>query len=220
MDKRLFGALAAMMLLGGCEKAAQNMYNQPKYKPLAASSLWPDGQSARPIEPGTVARSAGVIAGTSSGRLGEQALPQSEAVVYPVDENGQVKANFAPGSPPPPLANNPLPITLATLERGRELFDIYCSPCHSRAGDGDGMVVRRGFPNPPSYHTDRLRKAPDAHLYSVITNGYGAMYSYADRVDAPDRWAIVAYIRALQLSQNARLSDVPDAQRTELESSR
>lgn len=209
-----------LLLLAGCEKAAQNMYNQPKYKPLAASSLWPDGKSARPTEAGTVAHSAGVIAGTSSGRLGEQALPQSAGPVYPVDETGQVKANLALGRLPQPLMSNPLPVTLATLERGRERFDIYCSPCHSRAGDGDGMVVRRGFPNPPSYHTDRLRKAPDAHLYSVITNGYGAMYSYGDRVDAPDRWAIVAYIRALQLSQNARLSDVPDAQRTELESSR
>jgi mono/diheme cytochrome c family protein len=220
MDKRLLGAFAAMMLLGGCEKAAQNMYNQPKYKPLAASSLWPDGQSARPTEPGTVARSAGVIAGTSSGRLGEQPLPESVGPVYPVDENGQIKANLAPGSPPPRLATNPLPITLATLERGRERFDIYCSPCHSRAGDGDGMVVRRGFPNPPSYHTDRLRKAPDAHLYSVITHGYGAMYSYADRVDARDRWAIVAYIRALQLSQNARVADVPEPERSRLEGAR
>lgn len=220
MDPRLLGALAMVLLLSGCEKAAQNMYNQPKYKPLAASSLWPDGQSARPIEPGTVAHGVGVIAGTSSGRLGEQALPERAAPVYPVDENGQVKANFAPGSPPPPLVTNPLPITLATLERGRERFDIFCSPCHSRAGDGDGMVVRRGFPNPPSYHTDRLRKAPDAHFYGVITNGYGAMYSYADRVDARDRWAIVAYIRALQLSQNARLADVPEPQRTKLGSAR
>lgn len=220
MDPRLLGALAMVLLLSGCEKAAQNMYNQPKYKPLAASSLWPDGQSARPIEPGTVAHGVGVIAGTSSGRLGEQALPERAAPVYPVDENGQVKANFEPGSPPPSLVPNPLPITLATLERGRERFDIFCSPCHSRAGDGDGMVVRRGFPNPPSYHTDRLRKAPDAHFYGVITNGYGAMYSYADRVDARDRWAIVAYIRALQLSQNARLADVPEPQRTKLGSAR
>jgi mono/diheme cytochrome c family protein len=220
MGHRLLGTLAMVLLLSGCEKAAQNMYNQPKYKPLAASSLWPDGQSARPIEPGTVARSVGVIAGTSSGRLGEQALPERAGPVYPVDENGQIKANLAPGSPPPPLVTNPLPIILATLERGRERFDIYCSPCHSRAGDGDGMVVRRGFPSPPSYHTARLRNAPDAHFYSVITNGYGAMYSYADRVDARDRWAIVAYIRALQLSQNARVADVPEPERSRLEGAR
>jgi mono/diheme cytochrome c family protein len=220
MGQRLLLVLAMLLLLAGCEKAAQNMYNQPKYKPLAASSLWADGQSARPTEPGTVARSAGVIAGTSSGRLGEPALPESAGPVYPVDETGQVKANLGPGSLRPPLVANPLPIILATLERGRERFDIYCSPCHSRAGDGDGMVVRRGFPSPPSYHTARLRNAPDAHFYSVITNGYGAMYSYADRVDARDRWAIVAYIRALQLSQNARVADVPEPERSRLEGAR
>ena len=219
MSARLFGALAMLLALAGCEKAAQNMYNQPKYKPLAASSLWPDGASARPVVPDTVANSAGVTAGTSSGRFGALGVPESAGPVYPVDDNGNVKANLAPGSLPPELVN-PLSITMTTLERGRERFDIFCSPCHSKAGDGDGMVVRRGFPNPPSYHTDRLRKAPDAHFYSVITDGYGAMYSYADRVDVQDRWAIVAYIRALQLSQNARLTDVPDAERSQLGSAK
>lgn len=220
MNRSWLGTLAILSLLAGCEKAAQNMYNQPKYKPLAESSLWPDGRSARPTEPGTVAHGVGVIAGTSSGRLGEQPLPESAGPVYPIDENGNIKANLGPGSPPPHEPTNPLPVTMATLERGRERFDIYCAPCHSRAGDGDGMVARRGFPHPPSYHTDRLRKAPDAHFYSVITNGYGAMYSYADRVDARDRWAIVAYIRALQLSQDARLGDVPEPERSQLGSAR
>lgn len=216
MPNRLLGVCAAVVLLSGCEKAAQNMYNQPKYKPLAASTLWPDGQSARPIEAGTVAHSAGSIAGTSSGRLGEQSLPESAAPTYPVDEHGRNKADLAQGSTPPPLASNPLPSTMDMLKRGQERFNIFCSPCHSEAGDGDGMVVRRGFPSPPSYHTDKLRYAPDAHFFSVITNGYGAMYSYADRIGAPDRWAIVAYIRALQLSQNARLADVPEAERAQL----
>ena len=220
MDRWLLGALLTVLLLAGCEKAAQNMYNQPKYKPLAASSLWPDGDSARPTEPGTVVHGVGVMAGTSSGRLGEQPMPASAGPVYPIDENGHIEANLAPASQPPRKLNNPLPMTMATLERGQERFNIYCSPCHSRAGDGDGMVARRGFPHPPSYHTDRLRKAPDAHFYSVITNGYGAMYSYADRVDAHDRWAIVAYIRALQLSQNARLGDVPEPERSQLGSAR
>jgi mono/diheme cytochrome c family protein len=97
----------------------------------------------------------------------------------------------------------PRPVTLALLERGRERFEIYCVPCHSPLGDGDGMVVRRGFPKPASYHVDRLREAPDRHFYDVITQGYGIMYAYGDRVDPEDRWAIVAYIRALQRSQDA-----------------
>jgi mono/diheme cytochrome c family protein len=219
MRNRIAAICAITLLLSGCEKAMQNMYNQPKYKPLAASTLWPDGQSARLDEAGTIAHSAGAIAGTSSGRLGEQPLPESASPTYPVDERGRVKANLMPGSPMPSLATNPLPITMQTLQRGQERFNIYCSPCHSKAGDGDGMVVRRGFPRPPSYHSDKLRNAPDAHFFSVITNGYGAMYSYVDRVEPRDRWAIVAYIRALQLSQNAGLGDVPKEQRAALEKS-
>jgi len=96
----------------------------------------------------------------------------------------------------------PMPITRALLNRGRERYNIYCSPCHDFTGNGNGMIVQRGFLAPPSYHTDRLRNAPDRHFFDVITNGYGAMYSYGDRVPVSDRWAIVAYIRALQLSQN------------------
>jgi mono/diheme cytochrome c family protein len=100
-------------------------------------------------------------------------------------------------------------LTLATLERGRQRFDIFCSPCHGRTGDGHGMVVQRGFPAPPSYHQDRLRTAPDSHFYDVITHGYGAMYSYAARVPPADRRAIVAYIRALQLSRYAPVGTLP-----------
>lgn len=215
---RLALSLAAMALtLGGCEKAMKDMYSQPKYTPLVASRFWADGRSARPNVDGTIPYSGGVTAGTSSGRLARSALPLPDAPTYPIGENGQIKANLTPGSKPALTVTNPLPIDHATLARGRERFDIYCSPCHSIAGDGDGMVVRRGFPGPPSYHTDRLRNAPDAHFYSVITNGYGMMYSYADRVAPADRWAIVAYIRALQLSQNARIADVPPAQRAAVE---
>jgi len=101
----------------------------------------------------------------------------------------------------------------ALLERGRERFGIYCAVCHGRAGDGNGMIVRRGFRKPPSYHIDRLRNASAGHFYDVMTNGFGAMASYASRIDVADRWAIVAYIRALQLSQNAPLDDVPEDQR-------
>ena len=210
-------ALCAMALvLSGCEKAMQDMYNQPKYKPLAASTLWRDGTSARPDVPGAIAYSAGAVAGTSSGRQGVLPLPAVASPTWPVDEHGRIKADLTPGSAAPRPATNPLPITMQTLARGRERYDIYCSPCHSIAGDGDGMVARRGFPHPPSYHSDKLRNAPDAHFYNVITNGYGIMYSYADRVEPRDRWAIVAYIRALQLSQNARIDDVPPEHRADL----
>jgi mono/diheme cytochrome c family protein len=214
---RVLMVVGMLTTLPGCEKAMQDMYNQPKYKPLAAGTLWSDGRSARPEVPGAVARSAGAFAGTSSGRLGALPPPASEAPTYPVDETGHVRADLSSSSPPPALATNPLPLTLTTLARGRDRFDVYCAPCHSIVGDGDGMVVRRDFPRPPSYHTDRLRKAPDAHFYSVITNGYGVMYAYADRVSPADRWAIVAYIRALQLSQNARIGDVPADRRADLE---
>jgi mono/diheme cytochrome c family protein len=214
---RAVAACAALALtLSGCERAMQDMYNQPKYKPLAASAFWPDGRASRPAVPGTVAFSGGALAGTSSGIEGELPLPATDAPTYPIDDQGHVKADLALDSPQPLVAKNPLPITARTLARGRERFDIYCSPCHSVVGDGDGMIVRRGFPSPPSYHTDRLRNAPDAHFYGVITNGYGMMYSYADRVAPDDRWAIVAYIRALQLSQYARIADVPAGRRDQL----
>src|SRR6185369_16438170 len=103
----------------------------------------------------------------------------------------------------------PFPITQQVLERGRERYDIYCSMCHGRTGEGNGMIVQRGFPIPPSYHIDRLRQAPIGHFFDVITNGFGAMSEYKAQVSVNDRWAIAAYIRALQLSQNATRADVP-----------
>lgn len=105
----------------------------------------------------------------------------------------------------------PPEVSPALLERGRERFGIYCSPCHGLAGDGDGVIVAHGFPAPPSYHTDRLLAAPAQHFYDVITKGYGVMYSYHDRVQPHDRWAIAAYIRALQLSRRAKIAQVPEA---------
>jgi mono/diheme cytochrome c family protein len=109
-------------------------------------------------------------------------------------------------------AKEPPPVTASLMQTGRKNFEIFCTPCHGLAGDGDGMVVQRGFPAPPSYHTDRLRKATARHFFDVITNGYGVMYSYAARVSPHDRWAIVAYIRALQESRHAHVADVPQAQ--------
>ena len=119
-------------------------------------------------------------------------------------------AGAADGRPAPP-------VTAVSLARGRDRYDIYCAPCHSVAGDGDGQLVRRGFPAPPSYHSERLRSAPDSHFYSVISNGYGVMFPYADRLSPQDRWAIVGYIRALQLSRNAPLDRLAPTDRQALE---
>jgi mono/diheme cytochrome c family protein len=178
----------AFVPMSACENAAQNMYDQPKDKPLAASPLWADGRASRPREPDTVVFSSGPLADVSSGERGVVSAP-AHGVVY----------------------------TRAALTRGRERLDIYCAPCHGVAGDGNGYITLRGFPHPPTYHSDRLRAAPDEHFFDVITHGYGVMYPYADRVAPDDRWAIIAYIRALQLSQNATIGDVPADQRAALD---
>jgi cytochrome c553 len=150
------------------------MHNQPRYKPLAATDFFGDGRSARPAIDDTVAR----------GQL------RVDAPRYTGKENGKDISYF------------PIQITHEDLERGRERFNIYCSPCHGRLGDGNGMIVSRGLRQPPSYHDARLRNAPVGHFFDVMTNGYGAMYSYASRVPVDDRWRIAAYIRALQFSQD------------------
>ncbi|HXZ39442.1 MAG TPA: cytochrome c [Terriglobales bacterium] len=163
----------------------QDMHDQPRFKPLAKSDFYSDLRSARPPVEGTVAR----------GQLHE------DTYFY----TGKVGTN--PGD------YMPFPVTEAVLARGRERFNIYCSPCHSRLGDGNGMIVQRGFRTPPSYHTERLRKAPLGYFFDVMTNGFGAMPEYASQIPPRDRWAIVTYIRALQLSQNATTADVPAGQK-------
>ena len=126
-----------------------------------------------------------------------QPLPQGVIAQADAERTRQVK--------------NPPPVDKSLMQTGRENFEIFCSPCHGLGGDGDGMIVQRGFPAPPSYHIDRLRAAPAQHFFDVITDGYGVMYSYAARVSPRDRWAIIAYIRALQDSRHARIADMPQA---------
>jgi mono/diheme cytochrome c family protein len=138
-------------------------------------------------------------------------LPYGAEASWPALPPPGIVANDEPLNPPAPP-----PVTMALLEHGQQRFDIYCAPCHSRLGDGQGMIVQRGFPAPPSYYIDRLEKAPIQHFYDVVTNGYGPMYSYADRVAPADRWAIIAYIRALQASASASIAQVPPDERQAL----
>jgi len=158
----------------------QDMHDQPKFVPLRMSDFYADKRSARPIETGTVAR----------GQLKEDTYFYTGKIGT---QEGDVM---------------PFPVTADVLARGQQRYNIYCSPCHSELGDGHGMVVQRGLKPPPSYHSDRLRKAPIGHFFDVMTNGFGAMPDYATQIPVADRWAIAAYIRALQLSQNAQKSDL------------
>ena len=167
----------------------QDMHDQPKYIPMRESTFFGDGRSARPPVPGTVAR----------GQL------RDDTVLYTGKRNGVDADVF------------PFPITERVMKRGQERFNVFCSPCHGRTGDGDGMVVQRGYRRPPTYHQDRLRQAPPGHFFDVMTNGFGAMPDHAVQIKAEDRWAIAAYIRALQLSANATVSDVAAADRGKLD---
>jgi mono/diheme cytochrome c family protein len=166
----------------------QDMHDQPKYQPLEASTFFKDGRASRPRVPGTVAR----------GRRDD------DAVLVSGKADGKLTEVF------------PAPVTKATLERGHQRFDVYCSPCHDRAGTGRGMIVERGYKQPSSFHDERLRGMPPGYFFDVMTNGFGVMPSYAAQVPVADRWAIAAYVRALQLSQHATLAEVPDAERTAL----
>jgi mono/diheme cytochrome c family protein len=158
-----------------------DMQVMPYYRPLAESTFFADKRAARPIIEGTVARSE----------------LNADTYFY----TGKIGSN--PGD------FMPFPATAEVLAHGQQRYNIYCSPCHSEVGDGNGMIVQRGYRRPPSYHTDRLRKEPIGHFFDVITNGFGVMPDYAVQVPPADRWAIAAYIRALQLSQDATKADVP-----------
>ena len=167
----------------------QDMHDQPRYEPLERSAFFADQRASRPPVPGTVAQ----------GELRE------DDHLYTGKINGELAGSF------------PFAVTRDVLLRGRERYNIFCSPCHGGLGDGAGVIVQRGFKRPPSLHGQRLREAPAGHFFDVITRGFGAMTDYASRVPVRDRWAIAAYIRALQFSQNATLADVPADHRRALE---
>jgi mono/diheme cytochrome c family protein len=189
------------------------MYDQPRYKPLAESEFFGDGLSARPPVEGTISR--GHLHEDRpfyTGRDGDgKLLSQIPQAAYQKIYGRNHQAFDRPYE-----ETSPSDLRRALLERGQARFEIYCAVCHGRTGDGRGMIVRRGFRPPPSYHIDRLRNAPVGHFYDVLTNGFGAMASYGSRIEVGDRWAIAAYLRALQLSQNASLEDVPAGERDTL----
>jgi hypothetical protein len=189
MTRRAAGLVVAAVLALVVAGCRQDMHDQPRYEPLEASGFYEDGRSARPQVEGTIAR----------GHL------RLDTHFYEGRVDGELASTF------------PFAITRDVLERGQERYGIFCEPCHGALGNGNGIIVQRGFQAPSSFHVDRLREMPVGHFYDVITNGYGAMYSYASRVPPRDRWAIASYIRALQLSQNASLSDVPAVVRERLE---
>lgn len=175
-------ATAATATLAGCR---QEMYDQPRYDPLEASTFYSDNRASRPLVDGTVAR-----------------------------------GSVAPASADALRTTLPMPLTLDLVRRGRARYDIFCSPCHDRTGGGQGMVVSRGYRAPPSFHVDRLRDAPVGHLYDVITRGFGAMPDYAQAIPPEDRWAIAAYVKALQAAQRTSIEDVPPEERVRLEAGR
>jgi Cytochrome C oxidase, cbb3-type, subunit III len=179
--------VGAALIMSAC---TQKMALQPYNRPYTPSDVFSDGSSARPLPADTVAR----------GHLQDDSL-----LFTGKDSHGQDSNEF------------PFPITRDLLQRGRDRFQIYCVACHGYTGDGDGLVVQRGFNPPPSYNSDRLRQAPVGHFFDVVTNGFGAMPSYAAQIPVQDRWAIIAYIRALQFSQNASIEDAPSDARATLE---
>jgi mono/diheme cytochrome c family protein len=182
-----FGAVLIALAAGvGCR---QDMHDQPKYIPLRPSSFFGDGRSERPLIEGTVARGH---------------LDDDIAYYTGRGPDGQFVNEF------------PFAVTKDVVERGQERFNIYCSPCHDRLGNGNGKIVRRGYRHPPSYHIDRLRQVPNGYIYDVIASGFGAMPDYAAQIPPADRWAIVSYVRALQLAHNAKLDDVPADKRGDL----
>lgn len=186
--RRLVPSCLCLVILFMAAACRQDMHDQPKYRPLRATTFFADGSSARPLVEGTIAR------GT---------LQEDEAF-------------FTGKSGGAAVAELPFAVDEHVLDRGQERFNIYCAPCHGVSGRGDGMIVRRGYRQPPSFHVDRLQQAPIGHFYDTMTNGFGAMPDYRAQITPRDRWAIAAYVRALQLSQHATAADLPAEERQKL----
>jgi mono/diheme cytochrome c family protein len=184
--------IAGALGVSGCR---QDMHDQQKVEPLEGTPFFTDGRGSRQPVEGTVSR----------GQLHEDRHYWEGR--YAADGTGPAGE---------PVDSFPMPVTREMLARGRERYDIYCTPCHSRTGDGDGMIVRRGYQRPPTFHSDALRNQKVGHLFEVIGKGLGAMPAYAAQIPVADRWAIVAYLRALQRSQQASIDDVPEADRAKL----
>jgi len=189
VNRRLLLGLLAIL----CAACRQDMQQQPKYTPLKRSGFYPDGRSARPIPPGTIATDE---------------VNDNSPVTTGSDNRGF-------------LTTIPIPVTAALLERGRDRYNIYCSPCHAETGYGNGMITRRGYQSPANLHRDSVRNAPPGYLFAVISNGYGAMPDYSYQIKkARDRWAIIAYIRALELSRSAPIAGLDAQDRARLEAAR
>jgi mono/diheme cytochrome c family protein len=182
-------AIAVVLLAVVTASCRQDMHDAPRYDPLEASTFFADGVASRPLPANTVAR----------GQL------RQDDHLYQGRINGELADTF------------PMPVTAEVMARGQERYNVFCLPCHGPTGSGNGMIVQRGFRAPPSYHEERLRNAPVGYFYDVMTNGFGAMQDYASQVPVADRWAIAAYMRALQLSQRATVNDVPADRRAELD---
>ena len=180
--------VAGALCLAAAAGCRQDMHNQPKYRPLRASTFYEDTSSARPLVEGTIAR----------GTL------QTDAAFF----TGKSGALF--------VNELPIQVTQEVLDRGQERFNIFCAPCHDATGSGNGLVVQRGYPQPPSFHQDRLRKVEAGYFFDVMTNGFGRMPDYRAQINPRDRWYIVAYIRALQLAQHAASADVPGGDPTKV----
>ncbi len=187
--------ISILLLAVGCR---YDMQDQPRYKAYKKSDFFTDKKAMRDLPEGTVAR--GMLRADKVFYTGKKLNidPNAAPVPTTIDATGNTLVTSFPND----IEKSPVPTTAELLQRGEQRYRVFCIVCHGPVGNGDGMIVRRGFSKPPTYHDDRLRNAPDGHFFDVMTNGWGKMSSYAPQVPAADRWAIVAYIRALQISQN------------------
>jgi len=223
---------AGAALLPACR---QDMHDQPRYETYVESQFFADGKAARELMPGTVprgyaARDTAFYTGRTSGAQAVAATAAADLSPAAGDDADREQraawlaiaaAETAAGA----LVRDerlyvkevPLPLTMAVLERGQERYEIFCAVCHDRTGGGDGMIVRRGYTRPPSLHSERLRGVKAGHFFDVMSSGFGAMPAYATQITPADRWAIVAYLRALQLSQWLPLRELPSAEQQRLE---